>query len=98
MKSNVSNAYLEAIRKDIGSQIVEYRSKKGLSQRGLAELAGTSQRAVGKIERGEWSAGLDSLLILAYYLDYTVVLAPRNPEEDLRKSVKKSKKEVTLTM
>ena len=49
-------------RERIGLRIKELRSKKGLSQRELAEMTGLNYSNIAKIELGKYSVGLDILV------------------------------------
>ena len=48
-----------------GRNVSRLRRHKGLSQEGLAELAGLHRNYVGGIERGERNVGLRNILKLA---------------------------------
>jgi putative transcriptional regulator len=43
----------EAFLKNLGSRIIELRTKKGLSQAELASLIGKDQQSLGRVERAE---------------------------------------------
>ena len=49
------------ISKILGQRIRNYRTAKGLSQEGLAELCGCHPTYVGQIERGEKNATIESI-------------------------------------
>lgn len=51
--------------KTVAAQIVELRKTKGLSQRDLAVLAGTSYANIARIETGKQSPSVDTLRKIA---------------------------------
>jgi transcriptional regulator with XRE-family HTH domain len=63
----------------IADQVAERRLAKGLSQRELAELVGTTQSAIARLERGGRPPRIDTLLNIADALDceLRVDLTPR---------------------
>jgi transcriptional regulator with XRE-family HTH domain len=63
----------------IADQVAERRQELGLSQRELAELVGTTQSAVARLERGGRPPRIDTLLRIADALecDLVVELKPR---------------------
>jgi transcriptional regulator with XRE-family HTH domain len=63
----------------IADQVAERRQAKGLSQRELAELVGTTQSAIARLERGGRPPRIDTLLRIADALDCDLVveLKPR---------------------
>lgn len=63
----------------IADQVAEQRLAKGLSQRELAELVGTTQSAIARLERGGRPPRIDTLLNIADALDceLRVELTPR---------------------
>jgi predicted transcriptional regulator len=64
----------------IADDVAERRLAKGLSQRELAELVGTTQSAIARLERGGRPPRIDTLLNIAEALDcdLTVELRPRS--------------------
>jgi predicted transcriptional regulator len=64
----------------IADDVAERRLAKGLSQRELAELVGTTQSAIARLERGGRPPRIDTLLNIAEALDcdLTVELQPRS--------------------
>jgi predicted transcriptional regulator len=64
----------------IADRVAERRSEMGLSQRELAELCGTTQSAIARLERGGRPPRIDTLLRIADALqcDLVVELAPRD--------------------
>ena len=60
------------IAKVIGQRIRNYRTKKGLSQEKLAELAGCHPTYIGQLERGEKNATLESVEKIAAAMDVSL--------------------------
>ena len=67
----------------IASQVAEQRAARGLSQRELAELVGTTQSAIARLEAGGRPPRIDTLLRIAEALDceLAVELRPRTQVE-----------------
>lgn len=66
----------------IAAQVAERRRAWGISQRELAELCGTTQSAIARVERGARPPRIDTLARIAAALDceLTIELRPRtNP-------------------
>ncbi len=63
----------------IAEKVAARRQQKGLSQRELAELVGTTQSAIARMERGGRPPRIDTLLRIADALecDLVVDLRPR---------------------
>jgi len=63
----------------IAGKVSGRRAEKGLSQRELAELVGTTQSAIARLERGGRPPRIDTLLNIAEALecDLVVDLVPR---------------------
>jgi transcriptional regulator with XRE-family HTH domain len=63
----------------IADKVAERRQEMGLSQRELAELVGTTQSAIARLERGGRPPRIDTLLRIAEALDCDLVvdLRPR---------------------
>src|SRR6185503_4947266 len=63
----------------VADQVAERRQQRGLSQRELAELVGTTQSAIARLERGGRPPRIDTLLRIANALDceLRVELRPR---------------------
>jgi transcriptional regulator with XRE-family HTH domain len=53
----------------LGARIAQERARRSLSQRELAELTGTTQSAVARLEGGSRAPRLDTLLRVANALD-----------------------------
>ena len=64
----------------IAEKVSERRAERGLSQRELAELVGTTQSAIARLEGGGRPPRIDTLLRIADALDceLTVELRARN--------------------
>jgi transcriptional regulator with XRE-family HTH domain len=68
----------------IAEQVTEQRKARGLSQKELAELTGTTQSAIARLESGGRPPRIDTLLRIAEALDCELIveLRPRtNPRE-----------------
>jgi len=63
----------------VADKVAERRQASGLSQRELAELVGTTQSAIARLERGGRPRRIDTLLRIADALecDLVVDLKPR---------------------
>jgi transcriptional regulator with XRE-family HTH domain len=63
----------------IAEKVAQQRAAKGLSQRELAEMVGTTQSAIARLERGGRPPRIDTLLNIADALDCELVveLKPR---------------------
>ena len=61
----------------IAAQVAEHRLARGLSQRELAELTGTTQSAIARLERGGRPPRIDTLLRIAAALDCELVVELR---------------------
>ena len=64
----------------IADKVATRRTERGLSQRELAELTGTTQSAIARLERGGRPPRIDTLLRIAEALDCELVveLVPRS--------------------
>jgi ribosome-binding protein aMBF1 (putative translation factor) len=61
----------------IAGQVAERRNARGLSQRELAELTGTTQSAIARLERGGRPPRIDTLLRIAEALDCELLVELR---------------------
>jgi transcriptional regulator with XRE-family HTH domain len=61
----------------VADQVAERRQAQGLSQRELAELVGTTQSAIARLERGGRPPRIDTLLRIADALDCDLVVELR---------------------
>jgi predicted transcriptional regulator len=64
----------------IADRVAERRQEKGMSQRELAELVGTTQSAIARLERGGRPPRIDTLLNIADALDCELVVELRANE------------------
>ena len=66
---------------NIADKVAERRIEKNLSQRQLAELCGTTQSAIARLERGGRPPRIDTLLRIADALECELIvdLKPRRP-------------------
>lgn len=74
---------LEALTRALAVQVEAERGRRGLTQAEVAELCGTTQSAVARLERGTRPPRLDTLLRIANALDceLDVRLRPRTRME-----------------
>ncbi len=65
----------------IAEKVAEQRNAKGMSQRELAVLVGTTQSAIARLERGGRPPRIDTLLKIAEALECELIveLHPRTP-------------------
>jgi predicted transcriptional regulator len=65
----------------IADRVADRRTTMGLSQRELAELCGTTQSSIARLERGGRPPRIDTLLRIADALDCDLIveLHPRHP-------------------
>jgi transcriptional regulator with XRE-family HTH domain len=61
----------------LAARVAEQRRDRGLSQRELADLCGTTQSAIARVERGARPPRLDTLLRIAGALDCDLVVELR---------------------
>ena len=61
----------------IAERVAERRKAWGISQRGLAELCGTTQSAIARVERGARPPRIDTLSRIAAALDCELVIELR---------------------
>jgi transcriptional regulator with XRE-family HTH domain len=61
----------------IAERVAERRAAWGISQRELAELCGTTQSAIARIERGKRPPRIDTLARIASALDCELVIELR---------------------
>jgi transcriptional regulator with XRE-family HTH domain len=71
----------------IAEQVTEQRAARGLSQKELAELCGTTQSAIARLESGGRPPKIDTLLRIAEALDceLEVKLRPRTKTKGVRR-------------
>jgi ribosome-binding protein aMBF1 (putative translation factor) len=93
-RASQSSEYLEqrealAGCREIAWLLIKYRMDKGFSQQQLAQLVGTSNSQISRIESGRHRTNLDTLLRIAHALDLRLVLgfessaAGGKPKRDL---------------
>jgi transcriptional regulator with XRE-family HTH domain len=70
----------------IAEQVTEQRRARGLSQKELAELTGTTQSAIARLESGGRPPRIDTLLRIAEALDCELIveLRPRTKPKEPR--------------
>jgi len=68
----------EPLFEDIATQVVERRRVLSLSQRELADLCGTTQSAIARLERGQRPPRVDTLMRIANALDCELVVELRS--------------------
>lgn len=73
----MQNIINHVILEEVGRKLLDARTRKGLSQRALAERTGVPQAHISKIEQGRVDIRLSSLVELARALDLDVQLLPR---------------------
>ena len=68
----------------IAEQVTEQRKARGLSQKELAELTGTTQSAIARLESGGRPPRIDTLLRIAEALDCELIveLRPRTKPKE----------------
>jgi transcriptional regulator with XRE-family HTH domain len=62
----------DSLRATLADNIKAFRSKKGLSQEGLAELCGLHRTYIGSVERQERNVTLSTLEVLSAALEIRV--------------------------
>jgi transcriptional regulator with XRE-family HTH domain len=72
MSPNIDESYLLEKRYEIGKKIAELRKEKGISQSEMAELIGTKQTTISKIEAGKWNFSIDFINAILLKLDLRV--------------------------
>lgn len=78
----INNRAMGDIVERIGSNIRKVRQERGLSQEGLAAIAGLHRAYIGQIERGEKSIGLQNLEKIANALNVDIRALVDNPGID----------------
>ena len=64
--------------KQLGNIIQRTRRQRGLTQTGLANLAGLRQEKISKIESGQESAKLSTIFALLAALNLEITIEPRS--------------------
>lgn len=80
----------------IATTLKNAREAKGLSQRGLSDLAGVPQSHISKIESGGVDLRVSSLVALARALDLELALVPRKSVPAVNSIVRSSKDERSI--
>ena len=88
----------EMIKEQIGKRLRDLRQRKGLTQKGMAKMAGVDYTYIGKIERGEQLPSLNVLIRFAgclslpldrFFMDEAtwrlVSLAPKDVYKSMRR-------------
>jgi ribosome-binding protein aMBF1 (putative translation factor) len=65
--------------REIAWLLIKYRMDRGLSQQQLADLVGTSNSQISRIESGRHRTNLDTLTRIAHALDLRLVLGFETP-------------------
>jgi ribosome-binding protein aMBF1 (putative translation factor) len=68
----------EALFRAIAVQVAERRRALNLSQRELADLCGTTQSAIARLERGQRPPRIDTLMRIAGALDCELIVELRS--------------------
>jgi HTH-type transcriptional regulator/antitoxin HipB len=68
----------------LGSALRTARKEKGITQGQVAKSMGLDQPSLSKIERGESSVRVDTLLRLIAALDLDLIIQPRHKGEEFR--------------
>jgi len=76
--------------KNIGSNIKEYRLKKGLTQKALGELTGKSEAQIGQYERGYRTPKVETLKEVAKALDVSLNALLNLKENESNEQISKS--------
>jgi transcriptional regulator with XRE-family HTH domain len=75
----------------IAGQVADQRLARGLSQRQLAQLTGTTQSAIARLERGGRPPRIDTLLRIAEALDCELLVELRAREESQQPDLERSR-------
>ena len=83
----------------IAEQVTEQRKARGLSQKELAELTGTTQSAIARLESGGRPPRIDTLLRIAEALDCELIveLRPRTKPKETQVSTRVDVEEIQTT-
>ena len=69
---------LKTYRLQLGNRLVKMRKAKGMTQKDLSTASGITQANISKIEKGNYSAGLDVLSRIATALECDLGFQERN--------------------
>jgi HTH-type transcriptional regulator / antitoxin HipB len=64
--------------KQLGAAIQQQRTARDLSQQALADLIGTGQKTISKIENGNPATKIETIFAVLAALDMELTLAPRS--------------------
>ena len=67
-----------ALRVQLMGEIIKARQEQGISQKRLEEISGVSQPVIARMERGQTSPQLDTVLKLLASLGKTLAVVPIN--------------------
>jgi transcriptional regulator with XRE-family HTH domain len=76
------------LKVELLGKLIEAREKRGLSQKALADLCGTKQPYIARIEKGETDPQLTSLIKILTPLGYTLAIVPQKKPACLGRSFK----------
>jgi DNA-binding XRE family transcriptional regulator len=82
-ETRVDPAEKERINFEISliGKMIEAREKRGLSQRGLAEISGVKQPAIARLESMKATPQIDTLFKVLHPLGYTIEIVPLNQKQ-----------------
>jgi len=70
----------------IARNIINFRKKRGLTQKQLAVALGTQQSVVSRIENGEHNLSIESIKSIAHVLGTDVATIVSKPQKDPRRA------------
>lgn len=73
----MTDKQLQDNRLRIGQQILQIREAKGMNQQQLADQANLIRQNIARIEKGQYSIGLDTLAKVAAALDCAIEISPK---------------------
>ena len=92
LKEELKNPYfkefyeIEVQKLRIVKHIIDYRIKKGLTQKQLAQKIGVTQQHISKIENGEFSS-ISTLEDVLLYIGYTVKIEAMPLRQGIRQKI-----------
>jgi len=83
LRSDAERAAFEALRSrmNVGRLIAHWRMKRGLTQDGLAQIAGTKQSRISELEGLRGNVRFDTLDKISRALGLEITLQPRTTEK-----------------